>query len=871
MFQQALRSASALSILIAMAAAAPVASAQSSETVDEHEVIVTARKRTENLQQVPLSINAIGKAYIEEANIVTMDDVAALTPGLTFDTGIMPNDTRPSLRGIAGDRGRPGVAILVDGIDVSSESLVSPGGGVLGNMRLLDLERIEVVKGPQSVLYGRSAFAGAINYITARPASEFGGSAQVIFDEHNSIDLRGMIEGPIIADKLNGKVSLFSYNTDGWYENQNTGGDLGAIDSYGGSVALEYKPTDAFSAYARVEYTDDDYSPLPKGFISSRFTNQFLPIPAADGSVTNCTSVFGGFYDQFRFFSPFPLPPGENCIPAVLGEVDIDNVMLDLSPDPRTGDDFEGSTLKNLRGSLHMTYDLNDKVRLESLTGYTDAESEMDEDFDQTNYSLPTTGSLALDPILGPFAPFAPPEFSLSSNSSTDNNIEQFSQEFRVHIEDERATLLLDLLYWYEEMEAITKSQFWLRDGSDVAGLNAFFTSMNFFGPGVPVNLLASPFPEDQYPGYPVTRETNHISFAAAFSYKLTDDLNVGLEARVLDETLDYTGQTTGIAGNDPLALSLFQLPSFLLFPTENSVSSNAFLPRFTVDWQASDDVLVYAQIAKGFKPAGVGTTDANGDVTDQPFFAEKLWSYEAGLKTNGLLGSGSMLNLAAYYNDYTDRQVGYRFRDQGFIQSGIVNAAKVEVYGVEADWMIRPTENLTFGGGYAYTDGEFVDFNLLQASQRVAAELGLTGAVPEVSPNNRAHSGNFEGDFSGNTVTFTSKHSLSLYGRYEQEVMDGKTFFTAIDGRYNSKRFIDNGNDTWLPSHWVADARIGLRSDDWKAFIFVDNILDDDKPKSGTTNAEYGFLPDGQTPQDGILINMPQPRTIGVQVGYDF
>ena len=831
------------------------------------EVIVTARKRSESLQKVPLSITAFPQVAIQEANISTVEDVAALTPGLSFDQGIMPSDTRPSLRGVSGDRGRPGVAMLVDGIDVSSENLVAPGGGVLGNMRLLDLERIEVVKGPQSVLYGRSAFVGAINYVTRRPADEFGGRVQIRLDENNSVDLRGMIEGPLAEGVLNAKASVFKYNTDGWAENPNTQGSLGAVDSIGASLSAEFKPNEAFTAYGRIEYTDDEYSSLPKGFISSRFTNQFLPVPAADGSVTPCTSVYGNLYDSFRPFSPVELPAQENCIPTVLGEIDIDNVALDLSPDPRTGGDFKGSEIDTFRASLEMEYDLG-SVRLVSLTGYTDSESHMDEDFDQTNYTLPAMGSLASDPILGPFAPFAPPEFSLSANSATDNTIDQFSQEVRLYWDNDKMNFLLDGLYWHENMEAITRSQFWARQGSDVAGLNTFLSGAF----GFPVDLLTSPLPADQFGGYPVARETDHWSIAGSLTYNVTDDLRIGVEGRYLDESLHYTGQTTGIPGGDSLALSTFQFPSALLFDTENKISSDAFLPRFSVDWQARDDVMLYAQLAKGFKPAGVSTVDTNGDVTDQEFFAETLWAYEAGVKTSGLFDGKLRLNLAAYFNDYKDRQVGYRYRDSsGIVNVGIVNAAKTKIYGFEADALMRITDRVSIGGGYAYTDGEYKDFNLRAASERVAVAAGEDPSSVSVSPNNTAHSGNPNGDFSGNSVTFTSKHSLNFFGRHDQPIGNDLTWFTALEARYNSKRFVNNGNDTWLPSHWLADARIGLKSDNWQAFVFVDNLFDNDKPTSGTTNADYGFLPDGQTPQDAILVNIPQPRTIGVQFGYDF
>jgi outer membrane receptor for ferrienterochelin and colicin len=115
------------------------------------EIIVTTRRREENLQEVPIAVTAIDAQTIQRQNITDLFDVAKLDPSVQMDTSFTPADTRITIRGLTNTRGRSNVAILVDGIDVTTENVVSPGGGMLANQRLLrDLERIEVVKGPQS-------------------------------------------------------------------------------------------------------------------------------------------------------------------------------------------------------------------------------------------------------------------------------------------------------------------------------------------------------------------------------------------------------------------------------------------------------------------------------------------------------------------------------------------------------------------------------------------------------------------------------------------------------------------------------------------------------------------------------------------------
>ena len=162
-------------LVVAGADTAAAQNAPVARTATLDEITVTARRREESLQDTPLSMTAFSAEQIQRGGLSNFSDVAKLTPGLVFDQDFGANDTRPSIRGLPATRGRPPVGILIDGIDVSSEAIATAGGGNLMNLRLLDLERIEVVKGPQSALYGRVAFGGAVNYITARPTETLKG------------------------------------------------------------------------------------------------------------------------------------------------------------------------------------------------------------------------------------------------------------------------------------------------------------------------------------------------------------------------------------------------------------------------------------------------------------------------------------------------------------------------------------------------------------------------------------------------------------------------------------------------------------------------------------------------------------------------
>ena len=188
------------------------------------EITVTARKRAENLQDVPLTITAFTADAILRDGIKSVQDVVKYTPGLNYDKGFAPQDTRISIRGLPVVRGKPPVGVLLDGIDMSSESISTAGGSSLVNLKLVDVEQIEVIKGPQSALYGRSAFGGAVVYTSVKPNLEkVEGNAQIEAATHNFFEARGAVSFPVVEDRVavrvNGAYSYF----DGFWKNTITG------------------------------------------------------------------------------------------------------------------------------------------------------------------------------------------------------------------------------------------------------------------------------------------------------------------------------------------------------------------------------------------------------------------------------------------------------------------------------------------------------------------------------------------------------------------------------------------------------------------------------------------------------------------------
>jgi outer membrane receptor protein involved in Fe transport len=235
------------------------------------EITVTARKTAENLQEVPLSITAIGSEQIDRLGIKDLADLSQQDTSVQFDEGFTPSDTRITIRGLSPTRGRPNAATLLDGIDITSEAVSNAGGSLLIDPALIDVERIEIVKGPQSALFGRSAFAGAVQYVTKDPADVLSGGIFLDYNVEGDEELRGNISIPVsdtFGIRLNGRV----WNSDGYYENVATGKKIGGGKGTGGTITLKWEPTDTFSAKWRTDYSDDQFDIAAQVLLNDRNT-----------------------------------------------------------------------------------------------------------------------------------------------------------------------------------------------------------------------------------------------------------------------------------------------------------------------------------------------------------------------------------------------------------------------------------------------------------------------------------------------------------------------------------------------------------------------------------------------------------------------
>lgn len=853
-------------------------------TLALEEIVVSARKRTESLQDIPIAVDVFTEAKIEQLSINDVESLSRYTPSLTYDQGVLPMDTRPVIRGAAAQRGRPNVGILVDYVDVSSEALTVAGGGVTTNLRLMDLERVEIVKGPQNALYGRSAFTGAINYVSKRPSDTFEGHVSVSYNEHETSEVGLSFSGPLIDDKLNARVAFSTVDDPGYYRNPNTGQLLGSQDSVGGSLALDWQVSDRINSYIRIERSNDKAAPRAEVFVQA-ISPEFDPNvnPFGTGTVTDAAVQLPHMFPGVVCNGIDRLQPnfdsfgaGPPCRAMIVGEQHATEAEIDLSPDPRTGRDFLGSDVKNTRIHFDVGVDF-DEIQFKYILGYSDNEAFIQEDFDKSNNSI----------ISVPFGPFPFSQYGLQAMSQQDIDTSQWNHELRLTGDAERFNWMLSVLHWREKMDAQFDDEWWLRDGgsADLA-LQAFNSPFGPFGylgqpvgpfpnfcalmyPGVPGCVPAVTFmatsPGDT-PYIPLQRETAHTSVAGMVTINLTDTFVMSLEGRLLDEKIDYAGGAADVSfysqfGNDPWWGFMFG-PGDM---TYNTVEEDAFVPKVTLDWNVADNIKLYGYYSQAFKPGGISTTDANGDVTTGEYKSEELDAYEFGFKSD-FRDRSIRLNAAAFYYDYTDQQVPYQFISPttGLLQTTVINAGETEIKGAEFDltWNSAFIEGMSMNLSYTYTQAEFTSFNL-------ANILAEAGGTP--SAFNRVKAGNQDADFTGKTPPLTPENSATMSVRYDGNFDSGMATFVELYAVYNDERFIGEDNNSWLPQYTEVDLFAGLAKDNWEMTLFIENLTDDDKIKSGLSNVDYGLLPDGQSVPHALSLYLPQPRTSGIRFRYNF
>ncbi len=548
------------------------------------EIIVTAQKREENLQETPVSVTAFTAGAIEALGFRQSVDITAQTPN--FSVGYPNGDTgvpAPFIRGVGlndfGVLNQGPVAAYMD------ESYISSNAAQI--FQLLDVERVEVLRGPQGTLYGRNATGGAVNFISRKPTSEWDGWVRAGYGSWDMTKVEGAFGGPL-GDTTAFRVAVLKTDSDGWMKNRFTGNDQQGIDEFAWRVLLETQPTDELNLLLNVRGGKTE---------SDAVQYRHLGVWDANGDMcANAAILAGNCVDIFGYSEEAPY--------TTLNGVDVP-----ATPDYDEGNyDFEAKNDTDFWGvSLTVDWIVGDFV-ITSITSYDDIDDFRPEETDDGPNDI-LTGELAVEQ-------------------------ETFSQEFRVSWDVDQWSWLAGVYYLKDEAKDNTAFDI-LRD------FRPFFIGddVNCSAPeGNPSGFCPEAFVFKTKSG--TEQEITSFALFVDASVRLTDVLKLSAGLRYTDEEIKHK---SFFFFDEPAAGNPVQ-PGY---PDSADNNFQNISGRAVLDFQLTDDIMFYGGITSGFKAGGIQST-SDGIA---PYDEEKLLSYEVGFKSILADGRLRFNGSAFYYD----------------------------------------------------------------------------------------------------------------------------------------------------------------------------------------------------------------------------
>ena len=775
------RLAMAVSATLAGLGGAGLAHAQ---TLELEEIFVTARKQEENIQEVPVAITAIGSEAISQLGLQDLSDISKLTAGLVFDNEFSRVSNRPVIRGQANILGDSGVAYFIDGVYVS---------GAISAYDLNDVERVEVVKGPQSALYGRNTYSGAINLITKSPGSEFSGNVRLDAAEDDEYEASVSLRGPIVDGKVGGGITARYYENGGAFQNTFDNTPIGEQESKSISGVLHFTPTDALDIRLRGYYAElrDGQPPL-------------FGTSAADN---NCYFDDGSLYRG-----------GGRYYCGVIKSQPIASDWRVQAPDAQQSND-------DLQTSLNIRYDVNERWRVSSTTGYNDSEETFIVEADYQPIAFPTA-IFARVPLI-PTPPTPPPWPYLMINGTIDftfatlTETDDWSQELRLEFDGDRVDFLVGA-YYFDQSVTSTSIRELPPDAQAIANANRTARVASACAQ-IPTCLFGIP----QGPAtISVPRNVSELGIEnkaifALVGFDLSDALRLTLEARYQEEELTQDSVAQNLGGA----------------PTVNPRQKAKFdstSPRVTIDWKLNDNSLLYALYAQGTKPGGFNSVDAaQGGIPT--YEEEEVDSFEIGSK-NVLLDGQLVANLALYYNEIAGYQLSQNVSlpALGRTTSATVNAGDAEVMGAELELSYRPAavSGLALTLNYAYTDPTFSKgFDENQGVLNDVLDDRLVNCstgdqFPDVAGCQSAF-----GSIKDKQIPRTAEHQayFDVELRRPLPVTGGWDILAGANYSYESSKYAQVHNLAETGDTSLVNARVGIVSDKYSVILYGRNLTGED------------------------------------------
>lgn len=800
------------------------------------EILVTARKREENLLEVPVSITAFTAETIEKSGIRDLYDVAELTPGLSFFNAQGEFLAVPVIRGVAPTDifGENNTAIFVDGVYISGREGL--------NFSQLDLERIEVVKGPQSALYGRNAFSGAINYVTRQPTEQFEAKAEATYGTDGRDGGSMSVGGPIIGDALLGRISGLYDEFDGTYTNPLGGQDIGGYRYRSWQGSLLWNATEKLSVTGAVYYSNDEIDDSVTIGLTANCENRVdtnLAVPRLLNVCGKLPSLKDRAAQLREIGTPIALQQAayfsNEAVPATAGAL---------------GEDRELT-----RAHITIDWDLG-YGSLTFLTGYSETSQQALVDGnrglgDQLPFIYCSSGTPFTDGLY--ICPGGVDRERLVTEllqTEQEDTTDEFSQEIRFTSPQDREFRYLAGAYYYD----VTAKG---RDGG-VEALTPAPAIDQAFGPFVPIAIGDPGFRPWFRPGGdldPLQRvvdgqDVEAWSLFASAEYDLTDRLTIDGQLRYGEEDKSAYGYRWDEEDlEEPLPVD----------KGSNSKTFDAWSGRLGLKFQVSDQAMIYTSVATSEKSGGFDinlveyaapcdipettTIEDCDEIRVIPFGSEELLAVEFGIKATSVDGR-FVVDVAMYRNNWDNITVPEIFVEDPFAdpsttprtysqpESFNTNPGDATIIGWDLEMSYQFTESFQMRASGSFTDatfdsgrqGTFEQFPSFRPPECQGTALPATDPAEQAC---RAASGSI----AGNTVARQPQWQASLGADYHHPVSDAWDFFAGGDASYQGKVFVGNDNQSYLPAHTYVNLRLGLESSRYTVELWGRNVFSDDSP----------------------------------------
>lgn len=798
---------SVLSSVIGAIASIPTA-ALAKESLTLEEVIVTAQKRAESLQDVPISVSAMSGDKLAEAGIPAMGDFSTYVPN--FHVTSNPIGDVVSIRGIqSGSLAsiEQSVGSFVDG--------VYRGRGTQSRFSFLDVGMVEVLRGPQSTLFGKNTIGGAVNITSAKPMDQFEAELSAMYEvEHEETEVKGYITGPL-SDTIRGRLAFQKRDMDeGWAENLYYNDDEPQIDEVAGRISLEWDASDDLLLSFKYEAGDWDNpgQAYDQQILSTSLEGALTALGAdtkAENGKTNignntpaidygASQVFEGDSQEAALRADYTLSSG--TLTAIVGYSEYDferNLDADFNALDGLGveeeEDFEQNSLE-----LRFVSDFGDGFEMVSGIYYQDSElnTALKSNFnlniaDADSFGPVAVGAIMLESgipateailvsLLDPIAAGGNGngDIDLAEAQNAANAIGQFTRSAQLEQEteswaafaqgtwdvSETVRLTLGLRYGEEEKEA--KQGVHCADW-DTHTVNDAAANCNAF------SLLLAEFAPHDFND--LQRDEEHWTYTA------------------------------------------------------------------NVQWDITSDIMAYATVSNGVKSGGFNSFALTADPEDAEFDEEKVKSYEIGAKLS-LLDGTAEINMAIFDMEYDDLQSTIFTGATGFV---VENAASASIRGFEADGRWQMSEEFMLSGSIGYVDFEYDEYDNAGCTNAQRAALGFVGLFTKpaagatlgnataVGSNAFGQAATCEQDLSGGVSAFTPEWSASLSLEHETDIGNNLYLRTVIDVNYLDDHYTSQDNDPLTEQDAYAltnlTITLGAQDNSWDVSLVGRNITDEE------------------------------------------